>query len=48
MTHWIALYVKNNEVIYFDSFCVEHVPTEIKRVGWEAPGNHWHGMASCK
>ena len=23
-THWIALYVKNNEVIYFDSFGVEH------------------------
>ena len=21
-THWIALYVKNNEVIYFDSFGV--------------------------
>ena len=30
-THWIALYVKNNEVIYFDSFDVEHVPKEIKR-----------------
>ena len=30
-THWIALYVKNNEVIYFDSFGVEHVSTEIKR-----------------
>ena len=30
-THWIALYVKNNEVIYFDSFGVEHVPGEIKR-----------------
>ena len=30
-THWIALYVKNNEVIYFDSFGVEHVPREIKR-----------------
>ena len=29
--HWIALYVKNNEVIYFDSFGVEHVPKEIKR-----------------
>ena len=28
-THWIALYVKNNEVIYFDSFGVEHVPKEI-------------------
>ena len=30
-THWIALYAKNNEVIYFDSFDVEHVPKEIKR-----------------
>ena len=30
-THWIALYFKNNEVIYFDSFRVEHVPKEIKR-----------------
>ena len=30
-THWIALYVKNNEVIYFDSFGVEHVPKGIKR-----------------
>ena len=31
-THWIALYVKNNEVIYFDSFGVEHVPKEIKNL----------------
>ena len=30
-THWIALHGKNNEVIYFDSFGVEHVPKEIKR-----------------
>ena len=30
-THWIALYAKNNEVIYFDSFGVEHIPKEIKR-----------------
>ena len=29
-THWIALYYKDNEVIYFDSFGVEHVPKEIK------------------
>ena len=29
-THWIALYVKNCEAIYFDSFGVEHVPIEIK------------------
>ena len=25
------MYIKNNEVIYFVSFGVEHVPTEIKR-----------------
>ena len=30
-THWIALYVKNNEIIYFDSIGVEHVSKEIKR-----------------
>ena len=30
-THWIALYVKNYEVIYFDSLCVKHVPKEIKK-----------------
>ena len=30
-THWIALYAKNNEVIYFDSFSIEHFPKEIKR-----------------
>ena len=30
-THWIALYVKNNGVTYFDSFGVEHIPKEIKR-----------------
>ena len=30
-THWIALYAKNNEVIYLDSFGVEYVSKEIKR-----------------
>ena len=29
-THWIALYVNNNDVIYFDSFGVEHILKEIK------------------
>ena len=29
-THWIALYLKNNVVTYFDSFRVEHIPKEIK------------------
>ena len=27
--HWIALYCKNNEIIYFDSSGVEPVPKEI-------------------
>ena len=29
-THWIALYVNNNSVTYFDSFGVEQIPKEIK------------------
>ena len=29
-THWIALYVKNNDITYFYSFDVEHIPKEIK------------------
>ena len=29
-TRWIALYVLNNDVTYFDSFGVEHFPKEIK------------------
>ena len=29
-THWVALYVYNNNVTYFHSFGVEHIPKEIK------------------
>ena len=29
-THWVALYVRNNDVTYFDSFGVEHIPKEVK------------------
>ena len=25
-THWIVSHVKNNNVTYFDSFGVEHIP----------------------
>ena len=28
-THWVALCI-NNDVTYFDSFGVEHIPKEIK------------------
>ena len=29
-THWVALYVNNNNITYFDSFGVEHIPKETK------------------
>ena len=28
-THWVALYVNNKIIIYFDSFGVEHIPKGI-------------------
>ena len=30
-THWVALYVNNKNIIYFDSFGVEHIPKEIMK-----------------
>ena len=30
-THWVALYVNNKTITYFDSFGVEHIPKEIIR-----------------
>ena len=29
-THWVALFCKRNETVYFDSFGFMHVPEEIK------------------
>ena len=29
-TYWIVLFCKKNEIIYFDSFGVEHISEEIK------------------
>ena len=29
-THWVALYVRKNNVTYFDSFGVNHIQKEIK------------------
>ena len=31
-THWVVVFVKKDEVIYFDSFGVEYIPREIKKV----------------
>ena len=33
-THWIALFCRKSEIVYFDSFSVEYVPEEIKRIYW--------------
>ena len=30
-THWIALYVTNKTVTYFDSFGIEHISKEVKK-----------------
>ena len=30
-THWVALYVNNKTIIYFDSFGVEHITREIMK-----------------
>ena len=29
-THWVALFCNRSEIVYFDSFGVEHVPDKIK------------------
>ena len=29
-TYWIALFCNRNEIVYFDSFGIEHVPIEIE------------------
>ena len=30
-THWVALWANNNNVTYFDSFGVKHIPKVIKK-----------------
>ena len=30
-THWVALYVNNKTITYFDSFGLEHIPREIMK-----------------
>ena len=37
-THWIALFCNRNEVVYFDSYCIERIPKEIKEFIEEFPG----------
>ena len=30
--HWIALYLNNKTATYFDSFGIEHIPKEVKKL----------------
>ena len=38
-THWIALFCKKNEIVYFDSFGAEYIPNEIKEFIKKFPGS---------
>ena len=31
VAHWIALFCNRKEIVYFDSFGVEHIPEEIQK-----------------
>ena len=31
-THWVALYVQNNNIAYFNSFGVEHISKKLKHL----------------
>lgn len=31
-THWVAIYLKNDNVTYFDSFGIEYIPKEITKL----------------
>ena len=43
-THWVSLFVKTNEAIYFDSFGIEHIPKEINKFIRSYELGHSHAM----
>ena len=38
-THWVALFCNKNEIVYFNSFGVEHIPAEIQKNFEKFPRN---------
>ena len=48
VTHWIALFCNRNEIVYFGTFGVEHVPEEIKKFigNKNIKGNFFRGQAN--
>ena len=47
-THWIVLYVNDNNLTYFDTFGVEHIPKEIKKnIGNENITTNIYRIQAC-
>ena len=47
-THWIALYINAENVTYFDSFGVEHIPKEIiKLIGNKSITTNIYRIQAC-
>ena len=49
--HWVVIYANKNEVIYFDSLPVEHIPNKIywegkSKVKYIKNSRIWNGMGS--
>ena len=38
-THWITLFCNKYEIVYFNSFGVEHIPAEIQNISEKCPRN---------
>ena len=39
-THWVVIFVKEDEVMYYDSFGVEYIPNEIiEKIEYSSLGN---------
>ena len=47
-THWIVFYANDNNVTYFDSFGVEHIPRETRKcIGNENVVTNIHRIQAC-
>ena len=47
-THWTALFCNGNEIVYFDSFGVEHVSKEIREFSGEKKHKSKHLSSTSK
>ena len=47
-THWVSLFVKANEDIFFDSFGVEHIPKTINKFIGNSDTTKWSSLERIK